>query len=1047
MQINEANNQSRISVGSSKDSVMVIGGGVAGMRAAVDLAESGLKVFLVETAAALGGRVAQLGYMFPTHDCVLCRGTSDHGYGCTRPAISPAFQDKNLHPNIEVFTLTNVIAVDGQAGDFRVTLRHEPRYVDPKACVNCDLCAAVCPVDLPSGFEMELSTRKAAYKLAVRSIPDSYIIDRGPYCDDCGRCVEVCPTQCIDLNEQPYESQVHVGAIIMALGYNLSDAYEYEELGFGRYPNVIHSMQYERLASRSGPTEGIVRRPSDGRVPQRIAWLQCVGSRDEKHPYCSSICCMYATKEAMIAQDRIPDVHTQIFMMDERAFNKEFNAYYQAARQKFGVEYTRARISAIKEDPATGDLIMRYPGPKGEVIEDRFDMVVLSLGTVPPRSAKALADELGMELNAYGFCETDKFTPLETSAPGVYVCGTFLSPKEIAETFLDAVGAAGDVMRLMSGQLGQNHSSREYPFLSEGNEFVPEQDVSGESPRVGVFVCQCEPSIDGVVDTGQLVQFAKDMDSVVHAERLGYGCTNPELDRIREAIKTQELNRVVLAGCSQRTHEPLFQRVVRQAGLNPYLFSMANIREQCAWVHEGQQELATRKAKELVRMAVDRVKLAEPVLKNRVEPTRRALVVGGGATGMQTALSIADAGYKVTLVERAAQLGGNLRRIFYVAEDQNPQRLLRDLVNRVRGHEHIEVLTRSELKTHTGRTGDFRSIVVTHAGDVDVETEVRHAVTVVATGGEEWRGDVYMLGQDERVVTQLDLEEVIVHRPEEVTELKQVVMIQCVHPDTETEYCSRICCTNTMKNAIRVKMLNPDCQVFVLYKDMITYGFREEFYTEARRRGVIFMRYDEEHMPKVSRTVNGSLVVRAWEQVLEKEIVLSPDMVVLSTAIVPSSGTKELAKTLDVPLSTEGFFQEAHLKMRPMDFMEEGIFMAGMAHYPKFIEEAIINAQAAAGRAITLLSKEPLFYGGPIAVVDPEKCVGCLTCVRTCPFEIPKIQSDQTGVGNIIGAAYIEAALCQGCGTCTAECPAKAIQLVAYRDEQMMGEATGAWVA
>lgn len=1039
--------------GNPQDTVMVIGGGVAGMRAAVDLAEAGLQVCLVEATPALGGRVAQLGYMFPTHDCVLCRGTSDHGYGCTRPAISPAFQDKNLHPNIRIFTLTNVIAVDGQAGDFRVTLRHEPRYVDATRCVNCDLCAVVCPVDLPSGFEMDLTTRKAAYKLAVRSLPNAYIIDRGPYCDNCRRCVEVCPTDCIDLDEAAYESQVHVGAIIMALGYSLSDATEYEELGFGRYSNVIHSMQYERLASRSGPTEGIVRRPKDGKIPQRIAWLQCVGSRDQKHPYCSSICCMYATKEAMIAKERLPGVHAQIFMMDERAFNKEFNAYYEASRNKFGVAYTRARISQVREDAETGDLLLHYPGADGQMCEDRFDLVVLSLGTVPPRSAQTLADELGIELNEYGFCQTDKFAPLETSAPGVYVCGTFLSPKEIAETFLDASGAAGDVMRLMSDHLSRNASSREYPFLARGDEFPPERDVSDEPARVGVFVCRCDPSIDGVVDTQQVVDYADSLPGVAYAERFNYSCMEPDLGRIQQAIEVHDLNRVVVAGCSQRSYEPLFQRLVRQAGLNPYLMNMTNIREQCAWVHLDQPALATRKAEELVRMAVNRVSLARPVHKAPIEPTHRALVIGGGVSGMQAALSIADAGYDVTLVERKAQLGGNLRHIFYVAEGQNPQRLLRDLVNRVRGHERIEVFTRSELKSHTGRTGDFRSVIVTQTGDIAVETQVRHAVTIVATGGEEWRGDVYLLGQNERVVTQLDLEEIIVHRPEQITELKQVVMIQCVHPSqtgpgdaaSDVDYCSRICCTNTMKNALRIKMLNPNCQVFVLYKDMITYGFREQYYTEARRKGVIFMRYDDDRMPQVTQTPEGRLEVRAWEQVFGKQMALSPDLVVLSMSIVPSSGTRELARILDVPLSVEGFFQEAHLKMRPMDFMEEGIFMAGMAHYPKFIEEAITNAQAAAGRAITLLAQEPLHYGGPIAVVDPEKCVGCLTCVRTCPFEIPKINSEQFGVGHILGAAYIEPTLCQGCGTCTAECPAKAIQLMAYLDEQLLGETTGAW--
>ena len=1038
---------SDVSTARSVGSVMVIGGGVAGMRAAVDLAEAGLQVYLVESAPALGGRVAQLGYMFPTHDCVLCRGTSDHGYGCTRPAISPAFQDHNLHPNIRMLTLTNVINVEGQAGDFRVTLRSEPRFVDPGRCTNCDLCSLVCPVTLPSSFQQELATRKAAYKPAVRAIPNAYIIDRGPYCDDCGRCVAVCPTQCINLNEEPTELQVNVGAIVMALGYELADAHEYEEFGFGRYRNVIHSMQYERLASRSGPTEGIVLRPSDGQRPKRIAWLQCVGSRDQKHPYCSSICCMYATKVAMIAKDRLPGVHTQIFMMDERAFNKEFNAYYETARGQFGVEYTRARISYIKEDPATQDLILHYPHPGGKMAAERFDMVVLSLGTVPPRSAKNLADELGIELNEYGFCQTDKFAPLETSVSGVYVCGTFLSPKEISETFLDASGAAGEVMRLLRGQVGGSPSSRQYPFLSINGEYADERDVSNEPPRIGVFLCRCEPAIDGTIDTQAIRDSVLGLPGVVHAERLAYGCQEPDLARIRQAIAERHLNRVVVAGCTARTHEPLFQRVVRMAGLNPYLLTMANIREQCAWVHESQPELATRKARETVRMAVGRARMSQPIRKLSVTPTRRALVIGGGVAGMQAALSIADAGYDATLVERNAQLGGNLRHIFYVAEGQNPQRLLRDLVNRVRGHERIQVLTRSEVKSHTGRTGDFRSVIVTHTGPLDVETEVRHTVTIVATGGEEWRGDVYLLGQDRRVVTQLDLEEIIVHRPEEITQLKQAVMIQCVRPPSEIDYCSRVCCTNTMKNAIRVKMLNPSCQVYVLYKDMITYGFREQYYTEARRRGVVFLRYDEQHLPQVSRTADGKLEVRAWEQVFGREMILAPDLVALSMAVVPSPGAEELAKILDVPMSVEGFFQEAHLKMRPMDFMEEGIFMAGMAHYPKFIEEAIINAQATAGRAITLLAKEPFYYGGPIAIVDQAKCVGCLTCVRTCPFEIPKIRPDMTGVGAIVGAAYIEPALCQGCGTCTAECPAKAIELLAYRDVQLAGELTGAWGA
>ena len=1039
--------------------VLVVGGGVGGMRAAVDLAEAGLKVYLVENMPWLGGRVAQLGYMFPTHDCVLCRGTSDHGYGCTRPAISPALLDYNLHPNIEILNNTDLINVAGYAGDFTVTLRHRPTYVDPERCINCGLCAGVCPVSLPSPFELGLTVRKAIYKMAPRALPDAYVVDKVPRCDTCRRCETICPTGAVNLDEQEAEYELNVSAIILSLGYEISSPTEYGELGYGRYPNVIHSMQYERLVSRSGPTEGIVMRPSDGKLPQRIAWIQCVGSRDEKHPYCSSICCMYATKEAMLAKQRSSlgagGVHCQIFMMDERAFGKEFNTYYEQAQKRYGVEYTRCRISAITEDTETHDLILRYPDDDGTFVEGRFDMVVLSVGALPPRGSRDLADLLGIDLNPYGFCETDKFAPLETSRPGIYVCGAFASPKEIAETILDAAGAAGDVMRLLSGEVGGGRAyGHEYPFLWGPDSLPPERDVTGEKPRIGVFVCRCYPSIAGIVDTDAVADFAAGLPDVVHVETMDYACLEEGQEQIRRVIEERGLNRVAVAACSHRTHEALFQRIVRQAGLNPYLLEMANIREHCAWPHVDDPAGATRAAKELVRLTVTRTQLAEPVHKQAIEPVRRALVIGGGVSGMTAALNVADAGYAVTLVERQPGLGGNLQHIYYLAGGDNPQRLLRDLVNRVLGHRRIDILTNAEVIVHEGSLGAFRSKVRTastpgpspdfRGGE---EVEIEHGVTIVATGGREWRGDVFLLGQDERVVTSLDLEEIITHRPEQIVSLKEVVFIQCVRRPGEVEYCSRTCCTNTMKNAIRIKLLNPDCKVIVLYKDIITYGFREAFYTEARRRGVIFIRYDEAHIPQVRVTPppREGLEILAWESSLRQEIVLHPDLLSLSMAIEPSEGTEELARILDVPLSSEGFFLEAHLKMRPMDFAREGIFICGMAHYPKFIEECITNAQAAAGRAITILSTPQMYIGGVVSVVDQSKCVGCLTCVRTCPFTIPKVLYVDMGVGGIKGAAYIDPAVCTGCGTCTAECPAKAIQLVAYRDEQIMGLPLGTW--
>jgi heterodisulfide reductase subunit A len=671
-------------------------------------------------------------------------------------------------------------------------------------------------------------------------------------------------------------------------------------------------------------------------------------------------------------------------------------------------------------------------------------MVVLSVGTQPPAMAKATAQALGIELNPYGFCETDKFTPLQTSQPGVYVCGAFQSPKEIAETIIDAAGAAGDVMRLMRADLGKGEASRAYPFISD-NSFGEERDVSKEPLRLGVFVCDCHPSIDSIVDTAALVRSAGGLPDVVHAASIGYGCFSESQAQIRKAIEEHGLNRVVVAGCSHRTHESLFQRTVRQAGLNPYLLEMVNIREHCAWVHSAQPQAATRKAMELVRSGVGRIRVATPLHKQPLNPTRRALVIGGGLAGMTAALSIADSGYDVTLVEQSAELGGNLRHVYYVVEGQNPQRLLRDLVNRVRGHERVAVFTRSQVVEHTGSVGRFRSVVRTYPEQGQpVTSQVEHGVTIVSTGGAEWRGDGYLLGRNKQVITAIELEDRIAHRPEAIAEMNHVVMIQCVHSPDASDYCSRICCTNSVKNAIRIKLLNPNCQVTILYRNIITYGFREQYYTEARRRGVIFVRYDDARNPVVEE-VNGRLRVTAQEPILKQTLTFEPDLLALNMAIVPSPGTAELARTLRVPLSDEGFFMEAHLKMRPMDFMEEGIFVAGMAHYPKFIEETIAHAQATAGRAITILAQPSLYVGGNVAVVDQTKCVGCLTCVRTCPFGIPQVQPGQTGVGGIVGAAVIDPALCQGCGTCTGECPAKAIQLTAYTDEQILAQGLGEW--
>lgn len=1016
---------------------LVVGGGIGGMRAALDLADAGIKVYLIEQTPCLGGRVAQLGFMFPQHDCVLCRGTADHGYGCTRPSISPAYIQHNQHPNIEILTNTNIMDVAGQAGDFTVSLRQEPRYVDQDRCTSCGKCAEICPVDLPNSYQLGMTTRKAAYKVAARATPDAYVIDRGPYCDECGKCITVCPTKAINLADQPRLVTIEVGAIILALGFKVYDAMNLQELGYGRYANVIQAMQYERLASRSGPTEGLVTRPSDGKQPQSIAWLQCIGSRDQNNTYCSSICCMYATKEAILAKQRLgEDIDCSIFIMDERAFNKEYSDYFSKARETHNIKYNHCRISEIKEDASTGDLILKYSTPNGEVQQRKFEMVVLATGLQPPESASYLAENLGIELNQYGFCQTDKFTPLQTSRPGVFVCGAFSSPKEIVETIIDASGAAAEVMRLLNDRLNTHPYSREYPFLTT-DDLPAERDISAEEPRVGIFACTCGDTISKSIDIPALLHDASHLPGVVSTDLIEFACFPEVQDQIVESIEGENLNRVVIAACSNRTHESLFQRSIRSAGLNPYLLEVVNLREQCSFVHQDQTLLANRKAKELIRLAVGRVLIAKPVSKEMHSCLPSALVIGGGVSGMTSALAIADSGYEVHLVERSQTLGGNLRNLFYVAEGYDPQRLLRDLVNRVRAHTRIMVHTSTEVISHSGHVGHFITHLFTQRNGYTSSFEVEHGVTIVATGAQEARR--HPLLEFPLVITQQELEEKIIHHPEEIASLKHVVMVQCVRPEDAPDYCSRVCCTNTIKNAIRLKLFNPSCQVSVLYKNIVTYGFREEYYTEARQLGVVFIRYTDEKPPEVILKEN-DLFVRVYDLSLDRWLNLPADLIPMSMSIAPADGSSELAQMLHVPLSSEGFYQEAQLKLRPMDFMRDGIFLAGMAHYPKFIEESISHALAAAGRALTLLSQETLYLGGVIAEVDPDKCVGCLTCTRTCPFSIPQVieQEGRLGVGGLGGAAFIDPALCQGCGTCTGECPANAIQLVHYTDEQMM---------
>ncbi len=913
----------------------------------------------------------------------------------------------------------------------RGEIRPQPRVPLPQLPVEKRLDNFA---EVEGGYDDESAQREAARCLACG------------VCSECMSCTFVCGRDAIDHDMVAREETLRVGALILAPGYQVYRAELSQEYGLGRYPNVVTALQYERMLSASGPTKGHIRRPSDGGRPKRIAFLQCVGSRDQSHDYCSAVCCMYAAKEAIMtiehaiaeARDGNGDgrVSCEVFFMDTRAFSKGYEEYYRRAEKKYGVRYTRCRISQVLEDPDTHNLLIRYAAPyEGvtEVQEAEFDLVVLSVGMEIAEPVRDLARRLGIELDPYGFCHTTLFDPLQTSRAGIYVAGPFREPKDIPETVIEASGAAAAAAQRLAPA---RHT------LTQVQAYPPERDVSGQEPRIGVFVCHCGSNIGGYLDVPGVAEYARTLPGVVHAEDNLYTCSQDTIAHIIEQVKARALNRVVVASCTPITHEPLFQDALRHAGLNPYLFEMANIRNQCSWVHGSDWEGATAKAKQLVRMAVARAARLEPLKMAEVPVNKAALVIGGGAAGMTAALTLAGQGYPVHLVEREGELGGNLRRLRTFAPPDGttrrgagrpPQAFLEEMVAQVMAHPLITLHLNTTVVDTTGFKGDFDSTLRRN----DEVFHVQHGATIVATGGVEYRGEEYGYGRDPHIMTQLEFEQLLADT-EAAALPRSVVMIQCVGP--AERYCSRLCCTTALKNALKLKELNAEAEITILYRDIRTYGFKERLYTEARRAGVRFIHYEFDRKPEVEAGNGGPLHVKVWEPVLGRDVVLAPDRLVLSTPVVPPEGARELASQLKLAVDMDGFFLEAHVKLRPVDFAAEGVFMAGMAHYPKFLDETIAQAQAAASRAASILAQETMLANARVAHVDAAKCVGCLTCVRICPYGVPRISSQYAGVGGITGAAYIEPAICHGCGACVSECPARAIQLMHYTDAQTLAK-------
>jgi heterodisulfide reductase subunit A len=994
--------------------VLIVGGGVAGIQASLDLADSGFRVYLIDRGPSIGGVMAQLDKTFPTNDCSMC-------------ILSPKLVATGRHPNITILTNAEITGLKGRAGNFEVKLRRKSRYIIEDKCNGCGICAQKCPIEAVDLFNEGLGKRSAIYVEYPQAVPLKYVIDREK-CIGCGTCSEVCRANAIKYDQEDSETSLKVGSIILAPGFESFDARLKSEYGYGRFPNVVTSIEFERILSASGPYGGLVLRPSDGEIPKKIAFIQCVGSRDFQlgNNYCSAACCMYGMKEAVIAKEHTPTrLDAKIFFMDMRSYGKEFDAYYERAQGEWGIQFVRSRVAGVTEDPKTNNLFVRYVEDENPKTEE-FDMVVLATGMQPPKNVEKLAKTLRIKLNKYNFCETGSFSPVETSRPGIFACGAFSAPKDIPESVAQASGAAAKAMSIIASERGTQVTAKEYP---------PERDVSQEEPRIGVFVCHCGINIGGVVNVPEVVEYAKTLPNVAYAEANVYTCSQDTQKLIKEKIQQNKLNRVIVASCTPRTHEPLFKETVQEAGLNPYLFEMTNIRDQCSWVHMHEPKEATAKAKDLVRSIVAKAKLLKPLQKPKISVTPVGLVIGGGVSGMTAALELARQGFEVHLVEREKELGGHLRKIHYLLDGNDPKKKLSALVKAVLNNNKIHVYLGAEIADLSGFVGNFKSHIKQQSGE---EKEVEHGIVIVATGAIEYQPTEYLYGKNPNIMTQHELEEKISNGQ---FKAKNVVMIQCVGArNEERPNCARICCGQAIKNALKIKEISPETEVYVLYKDMRAYGFKEDYYREAATKGVLFVNYEDERKPQVANE-NGKLKVTFWEPVIKEGVQIEPDIVVLSAATIPNPDNKHLAEMLKVPLTKDGFFLEAHMKLRPVDFATEGIFLCGMVHSPKYIEESIAQACGAAARATTILSKPTLEMEGIIANVNEDLCSGCRICEYLCPYGAVEMK-DKNGKT----VAHVIEALCKGCGACGTACPTKAITMGHFTTEEILAQIKAALV-